>query len=239
MNFLLVPIVISLEPRKEVSNPIEVSKPLSFPHRSQHVYSILKGHQCPVIRNSISLFHHVYSILQGPQYPVIWNSISTFPIYMLSSKLVCSISQGLKYHRIRIRTSTSALSTSSPELVYLESQGHQYPVIWISIPNPTKSVAMMKVCSDCNPSDGITKPISLNQVQQILSYSFGPTIPTSITRRSQMSDYLQPLSTTSPSLPYISTSSQYLESITARQRPSTTSPSSPCISTSSQYLEPI
>ena len=117
--------------------------------------------------------------------------------------------------------------------------GLQYPGIWISISNPTKSVAMMKVCSDCNPSDGITKPISLNQVQQILSYSSGPTMPTSVTRCSQMSDYLQPLSTTSPSAPYISTSSQYPEYITTRQRPSTSSPSSPYISTLSQYLKPV
>ena len=182
---------------------------------------------------------HTHSISQGPQYPVIWNSISTSPLSMLSSKLVCSISQGLKYHGIGIRTSTSALSTSSPKLVYLVSQGHQYPVIWISIPNPTESVAMMKVCSDCNPSDGITKSISLNQVQQILSYSFGPTIPTSTTRCYQMSDYLQPLSTTSLSSPFISTSSQYLESITTRQLPSTTSPSLLYISTLSQYLKPV
>ena len=158
----LFTVASSVGPRKVVSNPKKEKKlskkvsnliqPLTSPHKSPHVHSIL----------------------QGPQYPVIWNSIFTSPS-MLSSKLVYSISQGLEYHGIRIRTSTSALSMSSPKLVYLVSQGHQYPGIWISISNSTESVAMMKVCSDCNPSDGITKPTSLNQVQQILSYSFGPT----------------------------------------------------------------
>ena len=219
MNFSLVPIVISLGPRKEIPNPIKKVSNETQPPWSPHWYQ------------------HIYSRLQGPQYPVIRNSISTSTLSMLSSKLVCSIPQGIQYPGIRNRSSTSALSMSSSRLVYPISPGDQYPGIRISISTSTQSVAMMKVCIECNPSDGKTKPISLNQVHQILSYSFCLTMPTSATRHHLSSQYLQPLSTTSPpSLCHSNILSQYLEQVSTC-RPSSSN-SRPCLYTHELYSRP-
>ena len=96
--------------------------------------------------------------------------------------------------------------------------GPQYPVVRTSISTSTKSVAMMKVCSDCNPRDGKTKSISLNQVHQILSYTLCLLTPPSITHHRVLLQYLEPRWITCPG----QVSSQYLELMSIR------SPSSSC-----------